>query len=101
MIDLRSPVHGRYTDGVQTDSAATAVELTRHRSDEEKGEVTLMSEPTEPDAAATPTQMEELRQLALAAGETVPDELPAAEAAQRLTELRALADPGGTPEPTG
>ena len=60
-----------------------------------------MSEPTEPDDAATPTQMEELRQLALAAGETVPDELPAAEAARRLTELRALADPGGTPEPTG
>lgn len=60
-----------------------------------------MSETTEPDDAATPTQMEELRQLALAAGETVPDELPAAEAAQRLTELRALADPGGTPDPNG
>lgn len=56
-----------------------------------------MNQPTEPDDAATPTQMEELRQLALAAGETVPDELPAAEAAQRITELRALADPGGTP----
>ena len=60
-----------------------------------------MSAPIEPDDAATPTQMEELRQLALAAGEVVPDELPAAEAAQRLTELRALADPGGSPEPVG
>ena len=58
-----------------------------------------MSEATQPDDAATPTQMEELRQLALAAGETVPDELPAAEAAQRITELRGLADPGGSPAP--
>lgn len=58
-----------------------------------------MSEITEPEDAATPTQMEELRQLALAAGETVPDELPAAEAARRLAELHALADPGGAPDP--
>ena len=80
--------------GVQTGSATTAVEPTSVGP----GEVTPMSEPTiEPDDAATPTQMEELRQLALAAGETVPDELPAAEAARRITDLRALADPGGTP----
>lgn len=51
-----------------------------------------MTESVEPKDAATPTQMEELRQLAAAAGETVPDELPEAEAAQRLVELRALTD---------
>ncbi len=51
-----------------------------------------MSEPTDQDGSATPTQMEELRQLAAAAGEAVPDDLPAAEADQRITELRALTE---------
>ena len=39
---------------------------------------------------ATPEQLEELRSLAAGAGEEVPDTLRAAEADQRITELRTL-----------
>lgn len=48
-----------------------------------------MSEP-DPDAQmATPEQMAELRELAGSAGEDVPDGMRAAEAAQRIVELRS------------
>lgn len=47
---------------------------------------------TKQDAAetpATPEQMKELRSLAAAAGEEVPEGIRAAEAAQRIVELRS------------
>jgi len=40
------------------------------------------------DQLATPEQLEELRSLAARAGEEVPADLRAAEAAQRIVELR-------------
>ena len=38
---------------------------------------------------ATPEQMEQLRSLAAATGEEVPDDMRASEASQRIVELRA------------
>ncbi len=51
-----------------------------------------MTDTDEPDEQlASSEQMDELRRLASAAGEEVPDTLRSAEAAQRITELRAAA----------
>ena len=41
------------------------------------------------DQMATPEQMEQLRTLAASTGEEVPETMRAAEASQRITELRA------------
>ncbi|WP_165865625.1 DUF3072 domain-containing protein [Vallicoccus soli] len=51
-----------------------------------------MSEPSTPadERPAGAEQLAELRELAAAAGEEVPEGVRAAEADQRITELRAL-----------
>jgi len=51
--------------------------------------VSDVTEHDSPDGLATPEQLEELRALAAAAGEEVPDGIRAAEAAQRIVELRS------------
>ena len=48
-----------------------------------------VTEHDSPDDLATPEQLEELRSLAAAAGEEVPPGIRAAEAAQRIVELRS------------
>lgn len=49
----------------------------------------MSEQPTADEQMATPEQLEELRALAGAAGEEVPDGMRAAEAAQRIEELRS------------
>ncbi len=53
-----------------------------------------MTEHESPDDLATPEQLEELRSLAAAAGEEVPAGIRAAEAAQRIVELRSAGSTG-------
>ena len=48
-----------------------------------------MTEQTTPDGEATPEQMEQLRALAADTGEELPESMRAAEASQRIIELRA------------
>ena len=48
-----------------------------------------MSGPIESGGMATPEHMEELRRLAAKSGEEVPENLPAAEVAQRIEEIRS------------
>lgn len=48
-----------------------------------------MTEPASAEQSATPEQLAELKELASAAGEDVPEGMLASEAAQRIVELRS------------